>query len=181
MSGGVLSIVLDIVVLIGLGFTIHYALRLSKSLNNFRKYRSEFKKSIEELSGHIERAEKAIHSLKSESTKASRDLQSVVHDARLLADELQLMNQSGDGLARRLEDLAGKSGRIIQGGAKPETEDYSEIFEEDSLVASDGGDTFFIQDRDFEDQDNGGPESEAERDLYEALKKKKKASGGGLF
>ena len=49
MSGSLLSVALDIIVLIGLGVTVFYCIRLSKALNNFRKYRQEFNTLVGEL------------------------------------------------------------------------------------------------------------------------------------
>ena len=99
---GLLSIALDCVVLIGLGVTIFYCIKLSKALNNFRKYRQEFNTLVGELGKNIEHAQDAIANLKNSSFEAGEDLQKVVNNARKLTDELQLMHDMGNSLANRL-------------------------------------------------------------------------------
>lgn len=179
-----LSLILDIAVLVGLGFTIYYCIRLSKSLNNFRQYRQEFNTLLQELSRNIEKAQNAVADLKDNSFEAGEDLQKVINNSRNLADELRLMNDMGNALANRLERLSEK-GREQTASAprKP-------LSEEKPVKASKAGGkekapSFFIQDREFdrernydddtdfadEEDDTGEFQSKAERELYEALKK----------
>ncbi len=196
MSGSLLSVVLDIVVLIGLGVTVFYCIRLSKALNNFRKYRQEFNTLVGELGKNIDHAHDAIANLKNSSFEAGEDLQKVVNNARKLTDELQLMHDMGNALANRLERMSDTSHRKMsekpdfglddikrpanKGGAAPKSAPSKSRKEADKP-------SFFIQDRDFDkgdlreddevmtrDLDDDGFDSQAERELYEALMKNAK-------
>jgi chromosome segregation ATPase len=190
MSGS-LSLLMDVLVLAGLGATIFYALKLSRSLDNFKKSRQEFSNLIFELSSHIETANRAIENLKQASLQTGESLNRVVKEGKYLADELDLMNKAGNSLAQRLETLAEKNRRIAQG---------LDVYEDEAEPASaaapqkpaprapqnDAGPSFFIQDRDYGDEDDtdfnddegdlSGLQSQAERELFEALKGKKRSS-----
>lgn len=199
---GLLSIALDCVVLIGLGVTIFYCIKLSKALNNFRKYRQEFNTLVGELGKNIEHAQDAIANLKNSSFEAGEDLQKVVNNARKLTDELQLMHDMGNSLANRLERISDTSSQKMP--EKPDfdlnekrtnfTESKKQRGKPALSSASRHEDnkrvdapSFFIQDRDFEqeekyeddevmtrDLDDDGFDSQAERELYEALMKNTK-------
>lgn len=185
-----LSLVLDILVLVGLGFTIYYCIRLSKSLNNFRQYRQEFNVLLQELSNNITKAQDAIANLKDSSFEAGEDLQKVINNSRNLADELQLMNDMGNALANRLERLSDqggsqtkasddqskngrstKNGKSVNGkGAKKEA--VPKFFIQDREFDDDGLDAFAEDDMDLDDASEF--QSQAERELFEALQKNNK-------
>lgn len=213
MEGSLLNVILDIVVLAGLGLTILYCIRLSKALNNFRQYRQEFNTLVTELSKNIDQASGVIENLKNASFEAGEDLQKVVHTARNLHDELQLMNDMGNSLANRLERLS-ENGRTAvhqkpdfgdepvaakpvsapprNGHAQPAAKKAgaSSSSAGAAKAGNDGSPSFFIQDREFDkggfddadddfddtglaDEDDGF-ESQAERELYQALMKNNK-------
>ncbi len=195
MSSVLMGFVLDVLVLIFLGFTMYFALRLSKSLNNFRVDKKEMKALIGTLSKNIELAQNAIEGLKVTSHNSGKELQNLIHESRALFDELQIMNEAGNGLARRLETLAERR----QGGTPQDLPDSD--YAQEERPNSDRGTSFLIQDRDFEesddddfgeagfgwndgdDRDQNIPEdlqSQAEKELYRALQQnKKKRSAGG--
>ncbi|GJL84374.1 MAG: hypothetical protein DHS20C02_01490 [Micavibrio sp.] len=202
MSGPLLSIVLDIVVLIFLGMTIYYAMRLSKSLNNFRVQRNEMKNLVAALAKNIDQANSAIAGLKAAGNSSGEKLQGLINESITLSDELQLMNEAGNNLAKRLENLAeGSSAR-----SSSHISDEAIRKSEPDTSRDDIGAPFLIQDRDFEQPFDGAEGSEessgwgdedidldvpqdmasdlhsrAERELFQALQKnlKKKSSGGG--
>ncbi|MFP4312709.1 MAG: DUF6468 domain-containing protein [Alphaproteobacteria bacterium] len=202
-----LSLLLDVLVLIGLGVTIYYCMRLSKSLNNFRQYRQEFNSLLQELSRNIDKAQKAISQLKDSSFEAGEDLQKVINNSRNLADELQLMNDMGNALANRLERLS-EQGRQ-RGDNKSGDDEDNPSFSKRSVgkrgaTSSPAGrrpsaaarpektPSFFIQDREFEqggasvavdeylmddsedDEEDSAFQSQAEKELFEALRKNNK-------
>lgn len=198
MDGNILSIVLDVIVLFGLAGTIFYCIRLSKALNNFRQYRQEFNTLVGALSKNIDQASLAIESLKNASFEAGEDLQKVVTNARALCDELQLMNDMGNSLANRLERLS-ETGRTATSQKPDFTSEISATKSKNGYAAakdqkpkaekSGGSPSFFIQDREFDKDDFGddndhdfaddmmdddGFESQAERELYQALMKNNK-------
>lgn len=180
MSTEYLRLILDIIILIGLGGFMYYALRLSRALNDFRSYRNEFQSVIRQLNSHIESAQQSIHTIKNTTTTSGEDLKKVVRDAQYLADDLQIMNQTGNKIASRLEGLIDKSRQSddryhenVSDISKHRKSDH----DEDEL-------SFLIQDREFEDDFlNDETESfdddpamndlssEAEKELYEALKR----------
>ena len=177
---------MDFVVLLALGGTIYYVMRLSTALNDFKKYRAELEKLILELTTNIDQAQGAIAGLKKTSDTAANDLDDVLHDARRMAEELKMINETSDSLATRLEQSA-RGARVSsvpvgefddmpddEGGFAAEYDDEDEV-----------SPSFFIQDTEFERRDEnevlGGEDdefaSQAERELYEALLSKKAGRG----
>lgn len=175
------ALIMDFILLFFLAVTIFYAVRLTRSLNEFRQYRQEFGKVITELSRNIERADGAVKSLKETSRESGESLQEIIDEARLLSDELQLIYSSGNNLAKRLEKLSaqrGETAALSTGSRQAGNENK----------AAEKKEPFRIQDRDFEggasgpvagndeqfEMDEAGvPEqlqSRAERELLEALK-----------
>ncbi len=191
MTGALFGVAMDFLVLLALGATIYYTIHLTKSLNAFRAHREALQGVVAELSRNIDEAHRAITALKKAGNTEADNLEGVLHDARKMADELRLINQAGNNLAGRLEKLAAGQGRP-QGGFVTERYEIHEeaVFEAPSRSAVSGSvemPSFFIQDREFEEEEPAvrEPESErnfssqAEKDLYEALRKNKNRSGGG--
>ena len=161
MSGEALSLILDVAILICLGITIYYAFVLSRSLNNFRRHRKDFETLIGTLSQNIEAAQGAIDQMKDTSQSAGMDLQDLIDDSRMLADELQLMNEAGNSLAKRLESLAERNRLAAQGLDTGDVDEEEETGHSYEPPAENGQNapSFFIQDRDYnddEDADDGG-------------------------
>lgn len=200
-----LSFGLDIVILVALGITIFYAIRLSSNLNKFRLHREEFESFMGDLNKSIEAAEDAVENLKQASLATGDQLRRKVRDGQHLADELKIMIESGESLANRLEQSAeGASGKKVKKKVKTEPQSNVQDIEENDWFLDDipeppnnnekpqrGEDipSFFIQDREFNDEGEVGHEanadqanenlqSQAERELYEALQKNKKTKSG---
>jgi F0F1-type ATP synthase membrane subunit b/b' len=186
-----LSFLLDIVIVVLLGVTIYYALRLSKSLNDFRGQRKEFDKLLDELTRNLTAAERSIHSLRAASTDAGKGLAEIANKSRSLVSELQIINQSGETLASRLESLIARGKQQPASAPAAFEEDYSAPARKS--FDADSGPSFMINDRDFgeggdyteeefgETQQDGIPDhlqSQAEKELYRALVQKKKGSVG---
>ncbi|MCB9982306.1 MAG: hypothetical protein H6861_01350 [Rhodospirillales bacterium] len=173
MSSALLSLILDFAVLVALVGTIYFALRLSRSLDNFRKHRNEMKTLIAELTRNINDAQDAIDRLKATGNIAANNMEDILHDSRRMAEELKMINETGESLAGRLEKLASGAGRA----SSYEDEEY---FDEPRAANTDRRPSdssieppsFFIQDRDFEDNEADNDDSfvsEAERELLQAL------------
>lgn len=199
-----LSLIIDIAILTALIATIFYAIRLSKSLNNFKNHRKEFDALMMILSKNIEQAYGAIDSLREAGQESGQELKDATGDARFLIDELKQVNEASDSLAYRLEKLATKSRKNMTGSdeSADNNADYNvgENTEsktpswQDSLPVRDhaeeneevGGfaiqdkdyDASVVKDVDFKARDAGNTNksfaSQAEKDLYEALHKNKK-------
>jgi len=200
MGTALLGIVMDLVVLVALGATLYYTIHLTKGLKAFKTHREAMQGLIGDLSQNIDSAQRAIENLKKTSNMAAQDLEGVLFDAKKMAAELRLINQTSDSLAGRLEKLAGESrNKVVQaqnGFLAPELSGGREDeapFQAPSRApraAEVRAPSFFIQDRDFaedepmeswQDEPAQNFSSQAEKDLYEALQKNKGRSGGGHF
>ncbi len=190
MSFDILSLIIDVAILGSLGYTIYFALRLSKNLNNFKNSRTELRNLIDNLSQNILKAETAIKSLKENSHETADELRMLIRESKKMTQELELMNEAGNSLAKRLEGLAEKSSRSVSKQKAPVDltdwiggEDDDMFVDREFAEDQDSDDDFFaIKDREygaedetFASQDNF--QSEAERDLYQALRGKKKMGG----
>ena len=171
-----LSLFIDVLVMTGLVATIYFVLKLSKSLDNFRSHRSEFEALMEELNKNIEHAYETLASLKETSMRSGGDIKQQIEEAKALSDELKIMNQSGNSLANRLEDLSSSAAAPSAAKEYSPYGDEGGAFEDDDL----GGPSFNIQDRELDGPatDAGGKEfqSQAEKELFEALQRNKKKS-----
>ena len=190
---------MDILVLGCLGYTIYLALRLSKGLENFKSNRSALQGLIETLTQNIHRAESATIKLKEDSYETADELRSLIREAKEMKQDIELMTEAGDNLAKRLEGLAQaapkniipqretrQSYKDIVDDGEVWLDDEEEIYLTDtvspSFTENEGGgfaSPFAIQDRDLDDDVANVKEfkSEAERELYEALQQKRKAAG----
>lgn len=99
---------LDCLIIVLLGATIFYAFKLSRHLKNFRESRSSFDQVILDLDQRIVKAERAIVGLRMAAEESGADLQDQITKASSLADELLLMTESADRVAGRLEELVSK-------------------------------------------------------------------------
>lgn len=176
-----LSIILDVLVLIGLGITIFYCVKLSKSLNTFRSARQDFGNVMRDLSNSIDEAYRAVDNLKVISRDSGQNLQKIINESRTIARELEVMNKSLSELASGLE--SGLESRI------------ESRFEEEGADFDDEEQGFRIFDRESEREDEelaasasaaphkqparpGEFSSQAERDLYEALQSQSRSTPG---
>lgn len=191
-----LSIGVDVVILGLLGGTIFFSYRLSRSLNNFRKYRQEMNALITELNKAIKRSEQAIDNMKGSAMQSGGQLQEKISDAAKLHDELELITEMAEGVARRLE-AAQTQGERRQGAGVSAPRDNASAGRsapEGKRKSREADDipSFFIQDRDYDLSDDEKDEashfdddgsedvdvpanlqSKAERELYKALQKNK--------
>ncbi len=115
MNSDLFALIMDCVVLVFLGATIFYAYRLSKSLQDFKAHRSEFDSVIANLIASIDKAERAIGTLKQTSAQETMELQRLIDQAKNLSGELSIINQASESMAGRLESLAERNGKIARG------------------------------------------------------------------
>jgi len=189
MTTEYLKLILDIIILAGLGGFIFYALQLSKALNAFRSHRYEFDAVMRELTTHIDNAQIAVNDLKQTSQTSGDNLHKLVRDAQFLSDELKQINEVSDSLASRLENAAERARKNLEMPNHKLGENVSPMAlnaqRKQSHAARDE-DGFMIHDPDFGEEDGfddtmddddpemGKLSSAAERELYKALKKNKK-------
>lgn len=182
MTAELLSLILDFVILVALVGTIYYAFTLSRSLNNFKKQREEMKTMINELVKNIDDAQTAIDGLKAASHIAADNLDDVLHESRKMADELRIINDTSNSLANRLEKTASGT-RTARPPVAFDEDDFDDEIADKKASSSEVIEppSFFIQDRDFEDDGDLGEDadlSRAERELIEALQGQKQGRGG---
>ncbi len=212
MEGAPLSLILDVVILVLLGLTIVYAARLSLQLRRLRDSKSELDKVVRDLVKNLDRADRTVMGLKVAAAESGTELQGSIDRARAIADELELMTDSGDRLASRLEALVDNTKPLTakaMGAApaaepklsqpiKPQAPDSGTAYakhlrklDEGEAVSSPKS-PFVIRDPEaergidpaserlaLEDDGSGqGLYSEAERDLFRAMKNRTKGTVG---
>ena len=191
MSSVALGLMIDIFLLFSLGMTIYYAMRLSGHLNNFKTYKEDLQTLIVQLSSHIDEAQTAMTNLRATGEETSEELIDLIKESKGLSEELQMINQVGDNIANRLELLS--EGTSQERKLKSSAESAQAFPDKPSapprdIAAGPAGEAddlpgFFIQDREFEDEgamddDVEIPadlESEAEKELFKALQKRRSA------
>lgn len=198
----IFALLLDGIILVLLVATIVFAARLSLHIKAFRDSRGELESLLKTLADHIHKAETSIGDLKENAHEITHDLTTQIEDAQALYDEMQLIHDSSNRLAARMEQLV-EGSRVARGmGDRPEERDgQASAPPSDSARRKRSGDSstssspFSINDREFHDHgwdDEGeftppsfmredgiipGEEesefgSQAERELYEALQKR---------
>ena len=108
-----LSFILDGLILVFLGVSIFYAVRLTMFFKTFRDGRDGLQLLIRELSTAVDTAENAIGNMKKNAVESDKDLRQLVSEAKFLSDELRFMNEAGDGLAKRLDKLADRNRELL--------------------------------------------------------------------
>src|SRR5262245_25835633 len=111
MSFAILGIILDCVVLIFLGITIYYAVKLTESLNTFRSTRQEFDRIMHNLNRNINDAHTGIDGLKRAAKETGQDLQKIISDSRKMAVQLETINEDA---AKLLEQMKGATGGNLE-------------------------------------------------------------------
>ncbi len=189
-----LSLFMDLAVMAALAGTIYYTLRLSKGLNSFKSSREDLRLLIQELSQNIDEAQRAIEGLKKTSNIAADNLDGVLHESKKMASEMKFINETSEGLANRLEKLAERNRKVAENLNPVSMREPDPDFPSHRPASASNVEmpSFFIQDREYdagtdeeEEWVDEGPSqaphqfaSQAEKDLYDALQKNKKKSGG---
>lgn len=104
---------MDLAILVLLAATVYIGFKLMLSLRNFNEGRSEMEGLLNRLTANIERAENAIVGLQNAAKNSGVGLQAIINDSKFLVDELKFMNEAGNGLANRLEKLAEKNRELV--------------------------------------------------------------------
>ncbi len=114
MSNDLVGLLLDVLILIFLGATIVFVYRLTQGLSDFKKHRQEFDSVIANLLASIDQADHSVRMLKKVSSEEANHLEQSVAQAKLLTEELRIITESGEGMAKRLEKLAEINRKIVQ-------------------------------------------------------------------
>jgi hypothetical protein len=185
--------ILDIVIIVLLGATIFYAIRLSRYLESFRSNSAGMDHLIRELSTQITRAQEGVTSLEEASKQSGVELRDLIVKSRELTEELALMNEAGNSLAERLEKLAARNrtvvdelgstaANLVYPGVKQAPPPRPAAPPPPREPETKGG-FFSIRDPDFDREEEisiesaaseeSGLESQAERDLAAALRRRR--------
>lgn len=181
------AMILDIVMTFLLAGTIYFAWRLSDQIYRFRNSRAEMDRLVRDLNMAVDRAQGAILSLRETAQSSGDDLQKLMRQATELSDELQLMTESANSMASRLEGAAGR------GRTADDVPDVAPVRQSPRAVSSVSSDDVFpgfsIRDPEFDgtvnsdeltssndDEWSGDDDlrSEAEKELARAMQKNKK-------
>ena len=202
------AFIMDVSILVLLAATVFLAFRLNVNLRNFKESRFEMEGLVNRLTANIDKAEKAISGLQNSARNAGKELDEVINDAKPLADELRFMTEAGNSLANRLEKLAERNREMVDKienaggighGAQitykeplPKGTHTQAASPKAAQIEDDAPRGFMIQDRDYDDDaeeddfnddflaaESGGLQSQAERELFEALQKNKRKSVAG--
>jgi hypothetical protein len=176
MKEGIWPLILDGTILVLLAATVVLAARLSLQLKDFRESRKSMEGLVKDLATHVDKAQRAIEGLKEGVKDAGRELQNRISAAQALADELQIMTESGNKLAGRLEQLADKHIGKTPAVSYDTNRNGSFAIRDRELAGDMGADGIFNGEEDEEDEavEFSGFSSRAEQELYEALRKGRK-------
>lgn len=185
-----LSLLVDLAMLVLLAATVYLAFRLNLNLRRFKQSRSEMEDLVGRLTGNIDKAERAIQGMQQAARTAGRELDEIISEAKVLTDELKFMNETGNNLAGRLEKLAERNREFVDKiEAAGTVNAFASPSKNQPIRLNEGPRGFAIHDRDFDDETDdaafedsaddeisipeSGLQSQAERELFEALQKGK--------
>lgn len=183
-----LSLVMDIVIATLLAVTIFYAIRLSKHLDDFRSNRSAMERLIRDLSSQITRAQEGVTHLDDAARASGQELRKLIEKATGITDELDIMTESGNKVAERLDSLASRNrdiadnmthsaAKLTYPGSRPSSmvaEKPKKKEAEEAPKKEEAAKSFFsIRDPDFRDSSEDDGLSQSERQLAAALRRKK--------
>lgn len=186
-----IAIILDGIIILLLAGTMFFAYHLSSHLRTFRNSKNDLGNLVQTLSNNIDKAQIAIRNLDEATHNNGRELQEIIDEARNLSDELQFMTEAGNNLANRLEKLSENKGKAAETERMRDLPSFEENADDPLLEGTDDEDLpFLIRDPEFEEEamgqaaepmedfskgENVQLKSRAEKELYQALQKKRKA------
>ncbi len=98
-----MELALDIVIIILIAVMIGYSVVLNIKLKTFRNTQNEMNALVGQLNEAVSRAQTSVEELKKAAVTEEVRLKDLVSKSRLLADELEIITQSGSNLADRIE------------------------------------------------------------------------------
>lgn len=116
--GGLVSFIVDLVMIVFLGLGVATGLRLMRELAALRSHQADMERIILSFNAGVNRAESGIKGLKQAARSAGDDLEPLIERAQNLRDELQFLIDSADQMATRLSDAASQSPRQDSLGAR---------------------------------------------------------------
>lgn len=121
------EVILNFVVLVMLAVMIIYCIVLNRRLKAFNNLKQELAEIINQLNASTSHAQKSISEFKDVVFKEEQKLSVILKKASDMADELDMINQTGSNLADRIE-------KGLTGDQRPKVEEpLSAIGEEKNL------------------------------------------------
>lgn len=130
-----MELALDIVIIILIAVMIAYSVVLNIKLRTFRHAQNEMASLISQLNGSITQAQVSVENLKKAAVTEEVRLKELIIKARLLADELEIITQSGSNLADRIERGLVPQQKGPKNGGGYEESAHEEAYEEDAYEA----------------------------------------------
>lgn len=124
-----MEMALDIVIIVLIVIMIAYSVVLNIKLKTFRNAQNEMSALIGQLNGAITSAQASVEILKKAALTEEVRLKELIVKSRLLADELEIITQSGSNLADRIER------GLVPGQSTLETEES--VAEDEDYVEND--------------------------------------------
>ncbi len=124
-----MELLLDIVIIILIAIMIAYSVALNGRLKAFRNIQNEMASLIAGLDKVILQAQNSVDSLKKTANVEEQKLKDLIAKSRMLADELEIITDSGSNLADRIERGLVPRPEIIEDDGEIEAK---EDIEEDS-------------------------------------------------
>lgn len=112
-----LGLGIDILLLVLLGVTMFFGLRLSRQFSEIRADQARLEVLVKQLNEASGRAENAVQAMKKTAIDTSEQLQGRIGKAQALSEELEIMIEAGDSLAERLQHIAEDSRKSVGAGA----------------------------------------------------------------
>lgn len=169
MSAGSINIafLMDAGILVLLAATVFVAFKLTLSFRAFKNSRAEMDDSVLRIVAAIDQARSAIGDMNATARRHALELDEIINDAKKITAELRVMNEAGDSLADRLEQLADRNLDLLKNGMEridPVERRIENIAMSEKIVV-------FTPEKDPVDQRNGQQtmQSLAERELFDAL------------
>lgn len=113
-----MTIAIDIILLVLLGVTMFFGLRLSRQFSEIKADQSRLEVLVSQLNEASKRAEIAVTNMKKTAVETSEQLQGRIGKAQALSEELEIMIEAGDSLAERLQHIAEDSRKTVGAGSK---------------------------------------------------------------
>lgn len=123
--------IINFVILIMLAVMIGYCIVLNKRLKAFRNIKQEMADVINQLNTSTSHAQKSIVEFKNVVFEEEKKLDQKLRKASEMADELDMINQTGSNLADRIEQR-------LTGNKK---EQFADVTQKESLAGVDGIET----------------------------------------
>jgi len=119
-----MELILDSVIILLIVVMISYAIMLNIKLKNFRSAQNEMARLVNNLNEAISRTQVGVETLKETALTEEARLESLITKSRFLADELEIIIQSGSGLADRIEAGLAPGANALQND--PGAENYTD-------------------------------------------------------